>query len=179
MHRKYVYTLDLKRPLGVSPLFFGTVQFIWVILVMIVYVDSAIVGKGNLYIAILVGLVPTFVLLCFEARRSVKLGWLLRAISSAASTNQMIVYSKPAYRTIFGYVRREIAPSFDIYQMNDGSYEVRPNANGCPHFDTNFMNALLKELPSYIVYVKHTYPWIIGVENKKKGGKHLNDADFL
>ncbi|GFP06802.1 hypothetical protein LHEJCM1005_10940 [Lactobacillus helveticus] len=177
--RKYICTLNLKNPWGLNPLFFGTIQFIWAILVLIVYLSCAINGNGNFEITIVIALIPTFSLLGFEAYRSFKLGWLLRAISSAASTNQMIVYSKPPYRTIFGYMKREIAPSFDIYQMSDGSYEVKPNANGCPHFDTDFMNALLKELPGYIVYVKRGFPWIIGIEDKKKGGKHLQDANFL
>ncbi|MDB6258196.1 hypothetical protein ODU72_05845 [Lactobacillus amylovorus] len=179
MTRKYICTLDLKKPLGVSPLFFGVIQFIWTILVAIMYLGSVAVGSGNLDITILVALIPTFIMLGFEGYRNVKWGWLLRAISSAASTNQMIVYAKPAYRTIFGYLRREIAPSFDIYQLSDGSYEIKPSANGCPHFDTGFMDALLKELPSYIVYVKHGYPWIIGIEDKRKGGKHLQDENFL
>lgn len=177
--RKYCFTLDLRKPWGISPLLFGGIQIGWALLTLICYFGSYLNGYGNFELTLIIGLVPSYGLAAFEIHRWLKWGWLINPIGNASSTNKMIVLSKPAYRTVFGYMRREIAPSFDIYRMSDGSYEIRPHANGCPNFNTDFLNALLKELPSYIVYVKRGFPWIIGVESKNKGGKHLQDDNFL
>lgn len=177
--RKYCFTFNLKRPWGISPLAFGAVQVIWVILTFALSLDATISGYGNWELALFAAFVPTYALAIYEGIRWIKYGWLIKPISNACSSNRMIEVAKPHYRTIFGYLKREKALSFDIYHLGDGIWELRPYANGCPNFDTGLMDALLRELPGYIVYVKHSYPFMIGVESKKKGGKHLQDANFL
>lgn len=177
--RKYCFTFDLRRPWGVSPLLYGIIQVVWIIVALIIYWAAAINGYGDFELTLILSLVPSYGLAAFKIIRWIKWGWLINPIGNACSTNQMIVLSKPAYRTIFGYMRREIAPSFDVYQIEDGEFELRPNSNGSPNFDSGLMDALSREMPDYIVYVKHGYPFTIGIKNKKKGGKPLHNDNFL
>jgi len=168
MNRKYCFTLDLRRPLGVSPLLFGSVQIIWLLLTLVGDVSFAIQGYGNLEIALVVALIPAYTLAIYEVYRWYKWGWLISPLMNACSTNRMIVLAKPAYRTIFGYMRRETAPSFDVYKIEKGVFELTSRSNGCPNFDSGLIDALCHEMPGYIVYIKHSYPFIISIESKKK-----------
>lgn len=127
----------------------------------------------------LVALLPTEVLAVGRVRRSIKWGWLLTAITNMANANQMIVDSLPRYRTIFGYNQIKTAPSFDVFKLSNGNIELLVHANGCPNFDTEIPNGLIRELPNYSVDVSHAYPLTIVLRKKMLKGREYHDSDFI
>lgn len=107
-----VITVDLKEPWGVSPVTYGTVQIVWAIFCFAFYLMSALAGSSNFAVTLIIAALPLLGLMGFEMHRSANWGWLITAVSNASSSNRMIEDSRPIYRTIFGYNRREKAPVF-------------------------------------------------------------------
>ena len=78
MNRRKILSLDMKEPWGVSPFFFGTIQGIWGILMLIFWLASSLAGHGSLLWSLIIGLIPTWILMGYKLRREYKYGWLIK-----------------------------------------------------------------------------------------------------
>lgn len=179
MNRRKILSLDMKEPWGVSPFFFGTIQGIWGILMLIFWLASSLAGHGSLLWSLIIGLIPTWILMGHKLRREYKYGWLINPLIYVSQSNNMIAYRKPLYRTIFGYLRAEAAPLFDVYHLSNGDYEIVFRAMGCPHSDADLLHFLQRELPGYFVYLKDNLPLTLVVSKKNRNGRNLNNGDFI
>ncbi|MCH4068528.1 MAG: hypothetical protein LKF01_03370 [Lactobacillus sp.] len=167
--------MDLRKPWGISPVLFGLIQFWWVIL----FVLLSMIASGSVVDWVTLSLLPSIVLAGYELIRKLKWGWLIQALSYSAQSLQMITLSRPSYRTIFGYYRREFAPSFDIYRGFSGGFELEFHADGCPNADADLLSTLQRELPEWSVGVRSKYPLVFTLKKLSVGGKKLNNDDFI
>lgn len=174
-----VLTVDLKEPWGVSPVTFGTVQIVWAILCFSFYLISALAGNSNFALTLIIAALPLFALMAYEMRRSANWGWLITAVSNAASSNRMIEDSRPVYRTIFGYNRRESAPTFKAIRIGQDRIKLMVNTNGCPNADVDLTSALQRELSGWSVVPSSQYPICFIVTKKRTRGRKLTNEDFF
>lgn len=171
-------TVDLRQPWGVSPFAFGSIQIIWGIMCSVFFLFSSLSGHSNFTVTFVVALTPLWVLTFYEVNRNRKWGWVITAVSNAALSNRMIVDSKPIYRTIFGYNRRELAPIFSVKRLTDGRVRIVVNMNGCPNADSDLTSALQRELSSWLVVPDETYPVSFMLQKRRSRGRRLSNADF-
>ncbi len=174
-----VLTVDLKEPWGVSPVTFGTVQIVWAILCFSFYLMAALAGNSNFALTLVIAALPLFALMAYEMRRSANWGWLITAVSNAASSNRMIEDSRPVYRTIFGYNRREKAPTFKAIKIGQDRIKLMVNTNGCPNADVDLTLALQRELTGWSVVPHSQYPICFVLTKKRSKGRKLTNADFF
>lgn len=174
-----VLTVDLKEPWGVSPVTFGTVQIVWAILCFSFYLISALTGNSNFALTLIIAALPLFALMAYEMRRSANWGWLITAVSNAASSNRMIEDSRPVYRTIFGYNRRESAPTFKAIRIGQDRIKLMVNTNGCPNADVDLTSALQRELSGWSVVPSSQYSICFIVTKKRTRGRKLTNEDFF
>lgn len=174
-----VLTVDLKEPWGVSPATFGTIQMIWAIVCFTFYLFSALAGNSNFAVALIIAALPFFGLLVYKMRREANWGWLITAVSNAASSNRMIEDSRPVYRTIFGYNRREKAPTFKAIKIRQDRIKLMVNTNGCPNADIDLTSALQRELSGWSVVPQSQYPICFILTKKQSRGRRVTNEDFF
>ena len=174
-----VITVDLKEPWGISPVTFGTVQMVWAILCFTFYLMSALAGNSNFTLTLIIAALPLLGLMVFEMHRSANWGWLITAVSNAASSNRMIEDSRPVYRTIFGYNRREKAPTFKAIRIGQDRIKLMVNTNCCPNADVDLTSALQRELSGWSVVPQSQYPICFVLTRKRSRGRQVTNADFF
>lgn len=168
---------DTQYPWGVSPINFGLVAFPWMFGVIVVGLMLSLDGDGDFGIALLIALIPIFVLLGYEFFRLKNFGWLVTAIQNIVSSALLVKEVNPPYRTIFGYNKVQKGPIFEIEQINENRYSVIFIPNGCPNQTIDLLPLLQAELPQYTVTLNDRLPkkYIIA---KQGYGKELTNADF-
>lgn len=174
-----VITVDLKEPWGVSPVTYGTVQIVWAIFCFAFYLMSALAGSSNFAVTLIIAALPLLGLMGFEMHRSVNWGWLITAVSNAASSNRMVEDSRPIYRTIFGYNRREKAPVFKAVRLSQDRIRLTVNTNGCPNADVDLTSALQRELSGWSVVPQSQYPICFMLSKKRSRGRQFTNEDFF
>lgn len=179
MNNDNVLIVDLKKPWGVSPVTFGFIQIAWAILCFAFYLMSALVGGSNFALALIIAALPFFGLIIYKMRREANWGWLITAVSNAAASNRMIEDSRPVYRTIFGYNRREKAPTFKAVKIGQDRFKVTVNTNGCPNADVDLTAALQRELTGWFVVAQSQYPICFVLTKKHSRGRRVTNADFI
>lgn len=179
MNNSNVLTVDLKEPWGVSPVTFGFIQIAWAIVCFAFYLMSALSGKSNFSLALIIAALPLFSLIIYKMRREANWGWLITAVSNAASSNRMIEDSRPVYRTIFGYNRRETAPTFKAVKLGQDRIKLTVNTNGCPNADVDLTSALQRELSGWSVVPQSQYPICFLLTKKRNRGRRVTNEDFF
>lgn len=179
MNNSNVLTVDLKEPWGVSPAAFGFVQIVWGIMCFTFYLFSALAGNSNFALTLIIAALPLLGLIAYKMHREANWGWLITAVSNAASSNRMIEDSRPIYRTIFGYNRREKAPTFKAIKIGQDRIKLMVNTNGCPNADVDLTSALQRELSNWSVVTQSQYPICFVLTKKRSRGRQVTNADFF
>lgn len=174
-----VLTIDLKEPWGISPATFGTVQIVWAIVCFTFYLISALAGNSNFALTLIIAALPLLGLTAYKMHREANWGWLITAVANAASSNRMIEDSRPVYRTIFGYNRREKAPTFKAIKIGQDRIKLMVNTNGCPNADVDLTSALQRELTGWSVVSQSQYPICFILTKQRSRGRKLTNADFI
>lgn len=168
---------DTQYPWGISPLAFVMIALPLMLGVFLIWLLANLNGSGNFAIAVLLELIPIFLLLGYEFFRFKNLGWLVTAIQNVTSSARLIKEVSPAYRTIFGYNKVQKGPIFEIEQINDTRYSITFIPNGCPNQTIDLLPLLQAELPQYTVTLNDRLPkrYIV---SKHGYGKRLTNEDF-
>ena len=91
----------------------------------------------------------------------------------------MIEDSRPVYRTIFGYNRREKAPIFKAVRLSQDRIRLTVNTNGCPNADVDLTSALQRELSGWSVVPQSQYPICFMLSKKRSRGRQFTNEDFF
>lgn len=105
---------DMQYPWSVSPINFGLLAFLWMFGVIVVGLILSLDGDGDFGFALLIALIPIFLLLGYEFFRLKNFGWLATAIQNIVSSARLVKEVNPSYRTIFGYNKVQKEPIFEI-----------------------------------------------------------------
>lgn len=134
-------------------------------------------GDGDFGVALLIAVIPIFILLGYEFFRLKNFGWLVTAIQNVVSSARLVKEVNPTYRTIFGYNKVQKGPIFEIEQISESRYSVTFIPKGCPNQTVDLLPLLQAELPQYTVTLNNRLPkeYIVA---KHDYGKELTNADF-
>lgn len=136
-------------------------------------------GNSNFALTLIIAALSLFGLMAYEMHRSANWRRLITAVSNAASSNRMIEYSRPVYRTIFGYNRQENAPTFKAIKIGQDRIKLMVNTNVCPNADVDLTSALQRELTGLSVVPQSQYPICFVITKKLDRGRRLTNADFF
>lgn len=170
--------IDGKYPWGISPLGYGIIAGIWKFLILFFWLLVHLEGyESSFSLTLMFSLIPEIILVIYEFRRNLKIGWIQSALLKTIRSAGMVVESRPLYRTIFGYNKIARAPIFYVdRQGKDFILIFKPN--GCPNATRDILPILQQELKDYEIIPKGNIEKKYLVRKRRIEGQIVNDEDF-
>ena len=175
----HLVTIDGRYPLGISPWTYGSVTLFWKFIVFLIWIALTFNNEANFLVATIVAIFPEFTFLLYLIKRNKDYGWIITPVINTIQTAGMLKEAKPLYRTIFGYNKIEVAPSFYLDSFKKGEYTLSFEPNGCPNATVDLLPILQQEIKGYEITPKHGLNKLYIIRKRKIKGKVLNNEDFF